>query len=237
MNSQSNSMRGLLIFSAIVVGLMFAIAAWAWVQIPPGTEVPVHWNASFEADRYGSKAEGLLLFPVVTGLVALLLAAVPRLDPKGENIRRSMPAYRALWITLMVFFFLMYVIMVASIFGRAPNAFQLIPVGIGVLFIILGNYMGKIRPNYMFGVRTPWTLASDLAWNKTHRLAGWLFVLLGLLTILSTFAANETLWLWVLMGGVLGLLVISTVYSYTVWKDDPARLSAGFKDNDSLKDG
>ncbi len=237
MNNQSNSVRGLLIFSAIVVGLMFAIAAWAWVQIPAGTQVPIHWNASFEPDGYGSKAVGLLLMPAITGLIALLLAAIPRLDPKGENIRRSMPAYRALWIALMIFFFLMYVAMVASIFGRAPNAFQLIPVGIGVLFIILGNYMGKIRPNYMFGVRTPWTLSSDLAWNKTHRLAGWLFVLLGLLTILSTFAANETLWLWVMLGGVLVMLVVVTVYSYKVWKDDPGHLPAGFNNNDSLKDG
>ena len=81
--------------------------------------------------------------------------------------------------------------------------------------------MGKIRRNYMFGVRTPWTLASELSWNKTHRLSAKLFVLSGVLVILASLWSP--VWaFYVLMATILGTVGFAMIYSYVVWKSDPA---------------
>jgi uncharacterized membrane protein len=93
-----------------------------------------------------------------------------------------------------------------------------------VLFMVLGNFMSKIRPNWFVGVRTPWTLSSKTSWDKTHRLAGWLFILMGL----SIAAAGiiQTLWAFVLMiAFIVFCLAWMIIYSYLIYRDDPNRIS------------
>ena len=89
------------------------------------------------------------------------------------------------------------------------------------MFIVLGNYLGKIRRNYMFGVRTPWTLASELSWNKTHRFAGKLFVVTGLIVLLAGLW-NPAWAIYAMIGCIIITLALTMVYSYWVWKHDPA---------------
>lgn len=94
----------------------------------------------------------------------------------------------------------------------------------GVLFIVLGNIMGKIRPNWFIGVRTPWTLSSKLSWTKTHRLSGWLFIFMGLLAI--AWGILQTRWFLVSMIAIDVVCAIwMMVYSYLVYAKDPARQS------------
>ncbi len=223
MDNRPANIRKMVWVNLGVVALMFLLAAYAWVQLPPGSQVPVHWNAAGEVDRYGGKVEGLLLIPAVTLGLAGLFAAVPRIDPKGDNILRSWEAYRVVWATMLGVMLFVQAGIVATVLGVPLQIGSLIPAGVGVLFILIGNYMGKIRPNYMFGVRTPWTLASDLSWNKTHRLTGWLFVLLGFFMIVASLLGLGEIWVWGLLAGIVVVLVTVAVYSYVVWKDDPAR--------------
>ncbi|MCB0144848.1 MAG: SdpI family protein, partial [Caldilineaceae bacterium] len=180
---QVGGLSTMLIFSAVVIGIMFLIAAWAWMQLPADASIPVHWGINGEADRYGGKFEGLLMPPLITLGIVLLMAFIPRLDPRGENIVRSSAAYKAIWVVIMLFMLLIYGIALLAIFGWPLDIGRIVGGAVGILFIILGNYMGKIRSNYTMGIRTPWTLASELSWNKTHRLGGKLFVTLGTLTL------------------------------------------------------
>ena len=92
------------------------------------------------------------------------------------------------------------------------------------MFIVIGNYLPKVRPNYMVGIRTPWTLTSDLSWDRTHRIGGRLFVLEGVVFIILGLVrpASGTL-IGVLVGGIVLMLVVLFGYSYRVWKTDPAR--------------
>ena len=92
-----------------------------------------------------------------------------------------------------------------------------------MLFIVLGNFLGKIRPNWFVGVRTPWTLSSKLSWDKTHRLAGWLFMLMGVLFFPVRAVSKRR-------GSLIAMLVIDAlcvvwmiVYSYLVYRNDPQR--------------
>lgn len=215
------NIRNLVIFSGLVLAIMFALSAWAWVQIPADQQVPVHWGVNGEPDRYGSKFEGLLLLPIIFTAVSALLAVVPRIDPRGNNILRSGKAYGALWITMLLFFLGLHVVLILNTLGVNAPIDMAVPLGVGVLFVVIGNYMGKVRRNYMFGIRTPWTLASDLSWNKTHRLGGRLFVLLGLVMIASAAFATGMATFIIMFGGIIGMLISVFVYSYMVWKQDP----------------
>ncbi|MHB1651786.1 MAG: SdpI family protein [Desulfitobacteriaceae bacterium] len=87
------------------------------------------------------------------------------------------------------------------------------------MFIVLGNYMGRFRHNYFIGIRNPWTLANEPVWQKTHRLGGKLFVLVGVLGLISVFL-NPMLRFGLFMGGVVALLVITTVYSYWIYRKE-----------------
>ena len=92
----------------------------------------------------------------------------------------------------------------------------------GGLFVVLGNLLGKVRPNWFVGIRTPWTLSSKLAWDRTHRAGGWVFVLLGVLTMAT--AVLHAGWALRVLGvaGVASLLGL-VVYSYVLWRRDPEK--------------
>lgn len=219
--SQNLDLRNILFFSAFVLIVMYAISAWAWVQVPAGTPVPIHWNVQGEVDAYGSKFWGLLLLPLVnTGIVALF-AVLPRIEPRQGNIIRSQKAYTRFWATFLIFMLVLHISLVAATLGYPVRIDVVVPVMVGVLFIVLGNYLGKVRSNYMMGIRTPWTLASDLSWNKTHRLGGKLFMLIGGLTILAALFWTPVATFAIMIGGIFLMVGGLFLYSYVVWKNDP----------------
>ena len=98
------------------------------------------------------------------------------------------------------------------------------PMLVGSLFVLMGGLMGKIRPNWFVGIRTPWTLTSKVAWVRTHRLGGWLFLAQGLLFILSgalRFAAFH----YLVITTMFVVIVTLFAYSYVVWRADPEKQS------------
>ncbi len=208
-------------WSAIIIGIMVAVSAWAWFQVPAGTQVPIHWNAAGQPDNYGNKVVGIFLMPLVAVGIVLLFSLIRYVDPLRANIARSGQALRATLVGTLLFMLALHVATMLNIAGYDFNVGYVAAPAVGLLFIILGNYMGKIRRNYMFGVRTPWTLASELSWNKTHRFAGKLFVATGAVIVLVTLW-NPAWAFYALMGGVGVTLVLTMAYSYWVWKNDPA---------------
>ncbi|MCB9434034.1 MAG: SdpI family protein [Ardenticatenaceae bacterium] len=215
------NLRKLLGLTAVTLLLMLLISAWAWGQIPADAQVPVHWNAAGEVDRYGGKVEGLLLSPIITAGLMVLVAFITRIEPRRGNFLQSEKAFTMFWYVLLLFFLMLHVTTTGIALGYNIPLPLVIGVGIGLMFIVLGNFMGKIRSTYTFGIRTPWTLDSDLSWNKTHRLGGKLFMATGALVLLTAVLGSSILMFWVLMGGILITVSVSMVYSYIVWKNDP----------------
>ena len=215
------NLRKLLGLTAVTLLLMLLISAWAWGQIPADAQVPVHWNAAGEVDRYGGKVEGLLLSPIITAGLMVLVAFITRIEPRRGNFLQSEKAFTMFWYVLLLFFLMLHVTTTGIALGYNIPLPLVIGVGIGLMFIVLGNFMGKIRSTYTFGIRTPWTLDSDLSWIKTHRLGGKLFMATGVLVLLTAVLGSSILMFWVLMGGILITVSVSMVYSYIVWKNDP----------------
>lgn len=218
-----------LIFSLIALVGMTAVNLWAMPQIPEG-QVPVHWGLDGTPDRYGDRSEalfGLWIFPIATAFVSILLAVAPKLDPNGQNLLKSRKAYVAIWCSVMVMLLGVHagiaVLMVRSV-TQSPDANEFVRFVIAaasVLFIVKGNYLPKTRSNWFLGVRTPWTLSSDYTWERTHRLAGRLFMLAGFVCLVGAFTLNGGWLVVMLLGTLLPATLISVVYSYFVYRGAP----------------
>jgi uncharacterized membrane protein len=201
---------------------MWIVGAAAWHFAPD--RLPVHWNLAGEVDRYGGKVEGLLLLPLLATGLYLLLLLLPRIDPGRANYATFAHAYTLIRLSITAMLAFVYACILLASFGYHVDMGLLIPLAIGMLLCILGNVMGKIRPNWFVGVRTPWTLSSRDSWNKTHRLAGRLFVVLGCAFAVYGFLQNAWMLTVLIALGVASLSWV-VVYSYLVWRHDPDRLS------------
>jgi immunity protein, SdpI family len=216
--------RTFAIVSAVIVGAMLLLSAWAWLQLPDGAQIPIHWGVDGEADGFASKTVGLLLMPLVTAGVAGLLWIIPVIEPRRANIEKSGKAYSAIAYGTMLLLVAIDVLVTAAALGATFDISLLIFVGVGALFIVIGNYLPKVRSTYLVGIRTPWTLTSELSWDRTHRLGGRLFVLGGIVMIgLGLLRPAPGVLTGVLIAWVVILLVVLFAYSYKVWKSDPAR--------------
>lgn len=205
----------------LLIGAMFAAALWAWPKLPD--RLPVHWNIHGEVDGWGNKFMGLLFVPLIVLAIYMLMVIVPRFDPGKANYQSFQKVYGIIRVAIVAYMSAVYAAMMYAAFGHKVNMASVVLPLVGVLFIILGNFLSKIRPNWFVGVRTPWTLSSQLSWDKTHRLAGWLFILMGFLFV--PVALLQTTWSLVAMLVCDGLcLVWIVIYSYLVFRSDPQRV-------------
>jgi uncharacterized membrane protein len=192
---------------------------WAWIEVPGGT-VPAGLGEDLQQV---SKFRGLVVGPLLfTALPVLAFWLIPLVEPRRTNLLASRKAYTAIWIAVVALGVAVHAAFVARATGSdALDPESLANVGIPILLVITGNYLGKIRSNFLFGIRTPWTLASDLSWNKTHRLAGRLTVALGF-GLLPVALVWRDSWLdfWVGLVGVASVMTVAVVYSYWIWVTD-----------------
>jgi uncharacterized membrane protein len=168
-----------------LVGTMF-FTGWYLLDILP-EEFPMHWNYRGEVDRYMAKEKGIYILPFLTLGLTLFFPLLQKIDPRKEKYQQFRKPWEIFQLLFVVFFAYIYFISlyIALHPDLSMNTFMLS--GIGVLFIVLGNYMGKIRQNYFVGIKTPWTLHNEMIWNKTHRLGAWCFVLGGFVFLAEAY--------------------------------------------------
>jgi uncharacterized membrane protein len=221
------SSRPYLITAGLLAVAMLAVSSWAWGQIPDGAHVPIHWGIDGQPNGWAPKPFALFGLPLLSVGLALLLAFAPRVDPRYANLRRSATAYWAIAYAALGLLAVVHVAAVLIATGRNLNIGLIVSVAIGVLFVIIGNFLGKTRSSWIFGIRTPWTLSSERSWTRTHRLGGYLFVALGVLVVVVALIGPAWLDVAVLLGGVAVVVLTLTVYSYLVWRDDAERQQLG----------
>jgi immunity protein, SdpI family len=218
--------KKLVVVSILVLAAMLAASAWAWIVLPVGAHVPVHWNIEGRIDRYAGKTFGLLIMPGIGVVITALFLALPYIEPRRAHLMQSSKLYATVWLGVLGILAIAQADIVLTATGNYHGSIALPVSAVGVLFIVLGNYLGKTRSTFLMGIRTPWTLSSELSWAKTHRLGGRLFIVLGIAIIVTVFVSPKLL-LPVILVGMLGLTLIVTVYSYLVWRGDPNRNAAG----------
>ena len=216
--------RPILVASGAAVAIMLATSAWGWTQIPDDAQIPIHWGLDGQPDGYAPKAIGLLVLPAFGLIVSALLAIVPFVEPRRENLNRSGPAYRAVWLGVLGLLVVLHFAAVLAATGAEVDMAGLVAAAVGAMFVVIGNVLGKVRSNFMFGIRTPWTLTSDRSWDRTHRLGGRLMVALGITLVAATLLGLRGAPLFAIVGGgAAGLVIGLIVYSYLAWRSDPDR--------------
>lgn len=207
----------------LLLVVSFVIAAYGWMQAPE--RVPLHWSISGDVDRFGGP-ESLFFMPLIALGVYLLLRFAPKIDPFRANYESFIGTYDTLRLVILAFLTALGAVVTLAALNEGIDVNTLVLLMMGVLFMILGNYLGKLRPNFFIGIRTPWTLTSKRAWIKTHRLAGWLMILMGFALVLAALV-----WPGQGVGSVAVFAAVTAIvlmaYSYLVWRDDPDRSAPG----------
>jgi len=216
-----------MIWGGLITGVMLLLSAYAWVKIPAGRQIASHWGIDGQPDGYMGKTAALLVMPLLSlGLMALFLI-IARLDPRRKHLEQSSRAYIAILTALLGLLAVAHGHIIAIALGMKVDILVVVPIALGVLFMIMGNYLGKIRSNFIAGIRTPWTLSSDLAWDKTHRFGGKIFMLVGLIIAFSVFLRNGFAFFTLLMSELILTSIMLSVYSYLVWRSDPDKRNGG----------
>jgi uncharacterized membrane protein len=215
------------VISAILIAVMAGLSIFAWVSLDPDAQLAVHWNAAGEVDRYGGKAEALLMLPAIAVALSVMLAVAPRIDPRGRNLLRSGPLLTTVWLGTLTLMAVMHTGLVLTALGvfepDTRMVVRMVLLALSVLLVLKGNAFGKARPNWFIGMRTPWTLSSDRAWDKTHRWVGRGLVLTGLAGGAAAAFAPVQVGLWVIIAS-LGVTTLGGVLlSFLVWRTDPDR--------------
>lgn len=197
-----------------IVLLPVIYLAIIWNKLPD--RVPMHWSIGGEVDRYGSRTELLLISILLPMVLYILLLVVPQIDPK-KNLNKMGNKYQffRLIFTALISGLSLFILYAAKSETAKPQYIVLI---IGVSYAILGNYFQTIKPNYFIGIRTPWTLENEAVWRTTHRLAGILWFIGGIIVVLLCLLLEPTP-VFVSFLIVTGLLVIiPMVYSYVLFR-------------------
>lgn len=200
---------------AILAALAFGI--WALPNLP--AEVASHWGLDGEPDGWSSRTTAVFVLPLIGLGIAALLAFLPRIDPRHKNVELHAGTYWLVANASLMVIAAIHIGMIAFNLGWPVPLTRIVAIGIGGLFVLIGNVMTRMRPNWFMGIRTPWTLSSDVVWRRTHRVGGYGFVIGGILVILAGLLRPS--WAsWVMLASVGAAALVSVVYSYVVWRDE-----------------
>lgn len=213
----SASSRAITVFLLAVIALQIIVSLVSFPFLPDS--VPIHWNAAGQVDGYASKWFSIIFYPLMSiGIVALvrgLMVISPRLDRQGQ--RTNLKFANIVIAGVVLLFLVIQLATIALAFKMPVDVTFVIDLAVSLLFVVMGNFMGKIRRNMSgIGIRTPWTLADDAVWERTHRLGGWLFVAVGLLNVVLSFIPSVRF--FGLMGGALLIVIVTFAYSYVVYQ-------------------
>lgn len=178
----------------------------------------VHFDAMGKPNGYASKNTALFLLPL--GLMIAYIAAyfITIKDPKHKNQDGKLNAFIFLFIPFINILVSAFTIAVGL--GREIKVNILVPALVGVVFVVIGNFMPKVKRNYTVGIKLPWTLHSDVVWEKTHRLAGYLWMLGGVFIIASSFLIPAPFHNYVLITTVLVASLIPAIYAYLIYRKE-----------------
>lgn len=211
--------KNLAIASALLVLALVAAALAVGNSLPAELQLPTHWSISGEPDRFSGKWPALLMPAGMAAFLSLLFWFLPALEPRGRNLARSSGLYLWTWAALLLMSIAIELVVISVALHWNLRVEHIMTGAIGLMFILIGNQLGKSRSMYMVGIRTPWTLASEEVWIKTHRLGGKLMVLGGLLMIACSFLPLPSGLLAGVFGALLALMVgVPVVYSYWLWR-------------------
>ena len=201
---------------------VFDILVWvatlifvAIIFIMPDT-IPTHWDSQWNVDSYGSRYTLLILALLPLAIHYGMLLTL-KIDPRHQNLEKRQATYNIFRYGLTCFFMILTVLFYyLSLYPQSDvkNLFLLL---LGAVFIGMGNYMPRVPQNYSLGIRTPWTLANESVWKKTHRVGGYSWIVIGMIILVLGFIHYSYAY-YVMIALLLGDVALMMIYSYMLYK-------------------
>lgn len=195
---------------------LFAVVSWP--RLPEA--VASHWDIHGAVNGTMSRFWLVLMMPLLAVALAGIFTIAPKIDPKRRNFPLHAGAYWLVANAVLCFLALMHVLVIGYNLGWPIQLQEAMMPGIGILFIIIGSVLTRVRPNWIFGIRTPWTLSSEVSWRETHRIGGYGFVAAGVAVVIASIVSPAKA-IYVLMIGLGSATLLAVVWSYVAWKRDP----------------
>jgi len=204
-----------------MLALPFCAVALLWDKLPG--RLPVHWNIDGEIDGYAGKAFAALCVPVSNVLAVALIGVVVLIDPRmrrqpPETRASSLKAIKAVRLVVSFFLTAVSLTMLGIGAGLSLDLPRIVGAGLALLFLVFGNVMGKLRPNYFVGIRTPWTLEDPEVWLKTLRLAGKLMVVGSLVLLAGCLVLPPAAYIYLCLPAIGVMALVPVVYSFVLYK-------------------
>ena len=194
----------------------FAASVYFWDQLPD--QVPTHFNLQGEVDDWGPKWINAFMMPVIGLVTYFSLIFLPFIDPKKRIASRQKPI-AAMRIILSLFMVVIYGLIMAVSLGNEVKMEFYVMLAVGLLIMVVGNYMNSVKQNYFIGVKTPWTLENEEVWKKTHRLTSKLWTAGGaLLIIIPLLFSGSAAQAWLLGIVIAAISVLPILYSYLIYQ-------------------
>ena len=200
----------------LIVLVTFGIGYHYYPNLPE--MVASHWNAQGQVDGYTNRFWGAFLIPTIEVGLFLLLWIIPVIDPKKANIKKFRNSYDIFVVTFLLFLTYLYLLTINWSLGKHFDMTQYLVPGFAALFFAVGFMVEKSEPNYMIGVRTPWTLASESVWRKTNVLGGKLFKYASVIILLGFFVPNYSMWF--LLVPIMFLAIFVVLHSYLIFRSE-----------------
>jgi len=204
------------IIPIVLIILMFVSGFLLYEKMPE--KMPIHWNSEGKIDGYGSRFVGLFLMPIITLAIYILMSLIPYIAVYQKNIKSFYFYYFGFKVAFVLFMSVLFIITLLPNLNVNINMNYLILPLIAGLIYFSGILMDKSKRNYFIGIRTPWTLASDNVWNKTHKLGGKGFKIIAIFMVLCVFIGKYAI--FVSVGALILFVVYLFYYSYSVYKEE-----------------
>ena len=202
--------KKLLIVTTLLILLPILFGILKWNELPD--MIATHWNVEGIPDGYSSKTFAVFVLPLILVAVHLLCTFCSKMDPKRENYSDKLFTI-VLWICPILSNILGCVTYTNAL-GYEVNVPKIATILMGFAFVIIGNYMPKVKQNYTMGIKLPWTLNDETNWYKTHKLAGWVWMLSGIATLICSLFNFYVIILFVM----LIAMFVPIIYSYLLYK-------------------
>lgn len=200
--------------------LPFIMSACFYNRLPE--QVAVHFNASGVADGYSSRLFAAFGLPAILLVVAILVNFCIKADPKHQNIERSKGMILlGRWLVVILANMVQIVILFYAVVDVNFNMSLGFGVLTGIMIAAIGNYLPKCKQNYTVGIKVPWTLADEENWTKTHRFAGYVWTVCGVLMAIGAFLPNQ----YINIALLAVIIIVPIIYSYLLYRHKKAEIS------------
>lgn len=210
------SMSPFRIIAILIIIVAFLIGIAMYPSLPD--EIPTHWNTEGEVDGTMPVLIGLFLLPAMMAVITGLLMVLPRFDPRYARYEEFQGSYDGVIILLNLFLFVLFIITILWSIGIEVPMNQVMSIMFAILMAGIAFFIRNVKQNWFGGIRTPWTMESEVVWDETHKRGFRVFLVIALFCLLGVILP-EYAYLFILLPVIIGSIYL-VIYSYLLWKKE-----------------